>query len=245
MLNVGLQLRKTRKKFNLTLDQLASSSGVDRGTISRIELGHVSPRIDTIRFLCTAMGTSLSQFFGLPEPGLASGNEPGHLTTAQPAPGTHRAPTQGLVAQERRSPLDGLPKPAMEGYWPVPSSFWQGLLEVLERFEVLLKNSHEMIMVEDQDGNILYVSPPCEELLGFRPQDLLGQRLQTLIHPEDLAGWEACFEALLASPGATLSHEFRMRGKDDAWCLLSARYTNQLDNPNVRAVVVNAMKVMM
>ena len=67
MLNIGLQLRKTRKRCNLTLDQLAGSSGVDRGTISRIELGRVSPRIDTIGFLCEAMNTSLSHFFGLPE----------------------------------------------------------------------------------------------------------------------------------------------------------------------------------
>ena len=67
MFNVGSHLRKLRRKSNLTLDQLAASSGVDRGTISRIELGHVSPRIDTISFLCEAMGTSLSHFFGAPD----------------------------------------------------------------------------------------------------------------------------------------------------------------------------------
>ena len=72
-------------RSNFTLDQLASTSGVDRGTISRIELGHVSPRIDTISFLCEAMGASLSQFFGSPD---AAGEEPlDEHAAGRPGPG--------------------------------------------------------------------------------------------------------------------------------------------------------------
>ena len=63
MFNTGAQLRKSRKRSSFTLDQLAAKSGIDRGTISRIELGHVSPRIDTLDFLCQAMNTTLADFF--------------------------------------------------------------------------------------------------------------------------------------------------------------------------------------
>ena len=245
MLNIGQQLRKARKKSNLTLDQLAASSGVDRGTISRIELGHVSPRIDTIGFLCEAMDTSLSHFFGLPEPSLTPEDKHG-LPQAAGADGT---PSNGLepgsLTADFQAGTGGLPMPPAQGYWPVPSAFWRGLLEVLERFEILVKNSREMIMVKDRADHLLYVSPPCEEILGFRPQELVGQRLASLIHPEDLTGCQACFEALLTRPGESVVLDFRMRGKDDTWRQLSAKFTNQLDNANVRAVVVNAMKVMM
>jgi len=243
MFNIGLQLRKTRKKCNLTLDQLAATSGVDRGTISRIELGHVSPRIDTIGFLCEAMNTSLSQFFGLPdgvhapEADLARGAfgpsaENGHV------PGAH-----GFAGPDGAFPGDGTARPPLEGYWPVPSTFWRGLLEVLERFEILVKNSHELILVQERSGLLLYLSPPCETLLGFRPQELLGHRLHTLVHPEDQPGFQACLDTLLQLPGSSLELEYRVRRQDRSWCRLASRFTNQLDNPNVRAVVVNAISL--
>jgi transcriptional regulator with XRE-family HTH domain len=125
MFNVGSQLRKVRRRSNLTLDQLAASSGVDRGTISRIELGHVSPRIDTISFLCEAMGTNLNAFFGAPE-----ADPPPAAPEPPPA-----APRQHAAAVPARSEGDG--------YWPVPTSLWHGLLEVLDRFEALVKNSSD------------------------------------------------------------------------------------------------------
>src|SRR5208283_6044234 len=119
MFNVGLQLRRIRKKTNLTLDQLAASSGVDRGTISRIELGHVSPRIDTISFLCEAMGTNLALFFD----GEGEQPEARGTTPEPPADPPETAGADGFQASAR------MPRADPEGYWPVPSSFWQGLLE--------------------------------------------------------------------------------------------------------------------
>jgi PAS domain S-box-containing protein len=245
MFNVGTQLRKTRKKANLTLDQLASSSGVDRGTISRIELGHVSPRIDTISFLCEAMDTDLSAFFGLTEAGAPEAQEGYGGPKAPPANGH----TEPLPAEDRSHriefpfPMEPAPHAALEGYWPVPSSFWRGLLEVLERFEILVKNSREMILVKDSAGHILYTSPPCEQVLGLRPQDLVGQKIQPLIHPEDLAAYEACVASLSVSPGESRTLTYRMRHRDESWCWISSRLTNQLENPSIRALVVNSLQV--
>ena len=242
MFNVGSQLRKTRKQSNLTLDQLAASSGVDRGTISRIELGHVSPRIDTIGFLCEAMNTNLSLFFGLAE---AAFRDDEARRPAEdrffPEEGPQLEATfEELGAKAFPEPASA---PAAEGYWPVPSTFWKGLLEVLERFEILVKNSREMIMVKDRSGSILYTSPPCEEILGLRPQDLVGRPIQGFIHPEDLARHEECFAAICALPGESRILNYRLRHKDESWSMVSSRFTNQLSNPCVGAVVVNSLKV--
>lgn len=247
MFNVGAQLRKTRKKANLTLDQLAASSGVDRGTISRIELGHVSPRIDTISFLCEAMNTTVSSFFDSSE-GFWVSDGAALLPTAAPkvaetipanAPETPAAARNGFLF-----PLGGdQPKPAMEGYWPVPSSFWRGLLEVLERFEILVKNSHEMIMVQDRAGTILYASPPSEQMLGLRPQELVGRKVQEILHPRDLARYLETFASLDRLSGISLSLEYRLQHKNGSWCWMSSKLTSQLENPSIRAVVVNALLI--
>ena len=230
MFNVGSQLRRLRRKANLTLDQLASSSGVDRGTINRIELGHVSPRIDTISFLCEAMGASLGAFFETPEtPGDRPNLEP--LVPDQPVAAPAKLP----------QPLAGPSEP--DGYWPVPCSLWHGLTVVLERFEALLKNSSELILVLDREGLILFASPSAEAILNRRAPDLVGRRIVSLIHPDDLHRFEACLDALARVPSACECLDFRMRHRDGSWHWLASRFLDQTGNPSIMALVLNALAI--
>ncbi len=60
---VNQRLRQLRLSRGLTLDQLAEISGINRGTIHRIELNQVSPRLDTLELLCRALGTDLPGLF--------------------------------------------------------------------------------------------------------------------------------------------------------------------------------------
>ena len=229
MFNVGTQLRKLRRKSNLTLDQLATSSGVDRGTISRIELGHVSPRIDTISYLCEAMGSSLGAFFGTAEPV----EPPAPASPAPPVPEAPPAP-------------EGAPAPARsgtEGYWPVPSSLWHGLLEVLDRFEALVKNSSELILVQDRDGYILYASPSTEAILGLRSPDVVGLHTWSLMHPADLQRYEELAASLMAKPNGTSRAECRLRHRDGTWRWITMKVSNQLHNPSIQALVLNGLEV--
>jgi PAS domain S-box-containing protein len=215
------------------LDQLATSSGVDRGTISRIELGHVSPRIDTISFLCEAMGTSLSGFFGGPE-------APAEAQTVAPPP---EAAEPATMSPTRVPPMPvGPGKTETDGYWPVPSSLWHGLLEVLDRFEALVKNSSELILVQDQSGYILYASPSCETILGLRSPDLVGRHCWSLLHPADLPGFEERVAALAQKPNGTGRMDYRMRHRDGSWRWIAMKFSNQLNNPSIQALVLNGLE---
>lgn len=60
---VNQRLRQLRLSRGLTLDHLAEISGINRGTIHRIELNQVSPRLDTLELLCRALGTDLQGLF--------------------------------------------------------------------------------------------------------------------------------------------------------------------------------------
>lgn len=232
-----------RRKSNFTLDQLAATSGVDRGTISRIELGHVSPRIDTISFLCEAMGSTLGQFFGHPVDG-EDGHEPGARPGAPAEPAeparSEFQPPAGEADGQTRSALN-LGSPAPDGYWPVPSHFWHGMLEVLDRFEALVKNSSELILVFDRNGVILYASPAARTILGRRTPDLVGRPYRSLVHPGDLGRMEEFLSAL--APGASASLEYRLRHKDGSWRTVSAKFCNMFDNPSVLGLVSNALEV--
>ena len=63
---IGPRLRQLRQAKGFTLDQLAGVSGINRGTIHRIELGQVSPRLDTLALLAQALQTDLPGFFQPP-----------------------------------------------------------------------------------------------------------------------------------------------------------------------------------
>ena len=219
MFDTGSQLRKARKNANFTLDQLAALSGIDRGTISRIELGHVSPRIDTIDCLCKAMNISLPIFFN---------REDWHTAPSEPQAG----PPPSI---DKDAP--GI-RPGEDNYWPVPSLIWQSLVDVVERFEALLANSGEMVLVMDRNGKIVYLSPGGEAILGFRRQELVGSHALDLIHPDDRPRFASILEG--SGPGAATSPEFRMKQKDGSWSRLVCNIADHRHNPSVRALILNA-----
>ena len=60
---IGIRIRKLRLEKGLTLDDLATASGVSRAMISRIERAEASPTASLLARICAALGLSLSAFF--------------------------------------------------------------------------------------------------------------------------------------------------------------------------------------
>jgi len=221
MFDTGAHLRKVRKNYNLTLDQLAGRSGIDRGTISRIELGHVSPRIDTIDCLCQAMNTTLPEFFG-------HGNLWAGATDAAPQAG----PVRDFQAGADTS------SPEADLYWPVPKAMWQSLVDVVERFEALLAHSSELVLVLDTRSRIIYLSPGGEKHLGHKRAEVLGMSVLDIVHADDRPRFQA---ALLGEgPGAATSRRFRLRHSTGEWVTFECTLTDHLKSPSIRAKILNA-----
>lgn len=57
------ELRRMREETGFTQVGLARTSGVDRGTIIKIERGQRSPTVETLAKLARAMGVEISDFF--------------------------------------------------------------------------------------------------------------------------------------------------------------------------------------
>jgi ribosome-binding protein aMBF1 (putative translation factor) len=57
---VGEVVKRARKAAGLTQAQLGEESGHDQAIISKLERGHHTPRIDTLRRIAAALGTDLS-----------------------------------------------------------------------------------------------------------------------------------------------------------------------------------------
>ncbi len=52
--------------------------------------------------------------------------------------------------------------------------------------EEIFASIQDAIIVTDPEGNILFVSPVVEKLLGFAPDELMGKDLSVIFTPEDL-----------------------------------------------------------
>nr|MDQ5828085.1 PAS domain S-box protein [Chloroflexota bacterium] len=112
-----------------------------------------------------------------------------------------------------------------------------------DRFRSLVQYASDIVTILDADGTIRYESPAIERILGYRPEELIGQNAFDYIHPEDVERVLGVFAEALKSRAVSPLVEFRFRHTDGSWCHLEAIGNNLLDDPNIRGMVVNSRDV--
>jgi len=112
------------------------------------------------------------------------------------------------------------------------------------RFSSLVQNSSDVVTVIDADTTIRWVSPSLERVLGYQPVHFEGNRLDTLIHPDDRGRVLASFAAAVQEPdGHPGLIEFRIRHADDFWLHVETLRTNLLHDQNVKGIVLNTRDI--
>ena len=107
------------------------------------------------------------------------------------------------------------------------------------RFRALVENGFDGIALLNAEGRLTYVSPAYERVLGYLPEEVLGQQPITRVHPDDVDEARQAREEVGRTPGASRSLQFRTRHKDGAWRWLEVTMTNLLEQPDVEGVVLN------
>jgi diguanylate cyclase (GGDEF)-like protein/PAS domain S-box-containing protein len=54
-----------------------------------------------------------------------------------------------------------------------------------ERFRLITENMTDLVCLHEPDGRYRYLSPSCETLLGYKPEELININPYILFHPED------------------------------------------------------------
>ena len=106
-----------------------------------------------------------------------------------------------------------------------------------ELFRSLSENASDIVSVIGGDGTFRYESPSIKRLLGYEPEELIGQNVFNYVHPDDLNLLSAIFQEAIITPGSMRSAEFRFRHKDGSWRILESIGKNLLGNSVVDGLV--------
>jgi len=119
----------------------------------------------------------------------------------------------------------------------------QRLLRSAEYYRALIENAMDIVTVLEAGGTIRYVSPAVERVLGYKPEERAGKRVDEFVHPDDLP---AIKKALAEAPQArrhSATMEYRYRHKDGSWRVIEAAARNLLHDPAVNGIIVNSRDV--
>jgi PAS domain S-box-containing protein len=111
------------------------------------------------------------------------------------------------------------------------------------RFRLLIENASDLVAVTSADGDLLYVSPSVERLLGYAPEEIMGQHLSDFLHPRELNLVLETVSRYLSKSPASRRKIHRLRCKDGGWRYFETLVRNLLQEPAVAGIVFNARDV--
>lgn len=105
-----------------------------------------------------------------------------------------------------------------------------------ERYRALLENTGDLILQHRPGGRLTYVSPAARLLLGYEPEELLGQSLTHWLYPADRRALEAN-PAGWANPPPAFTYLARWRRKDGIyiWIETSCRVVGSGEDRLIQA----------
>lgn len=110
-------------------------------------------------------------------------------------------------------------------------------------FRALVERSTEIVAITDERLAFRYVSPSVQAILGYQPEELVGERMFDRAHPDEAEMARGRLEALCAHPGGADGFQLRMKHASGAWRHLEVSAVNQLADPDIGGIVANVRDV--
>jgi len=102
------------------------------------------------------------------------------------------------------------------------------------RLATLRRNTQSIIVEADQASTLL---------LGRAPEELRGERLYPIIHPDDQERAVRTWFEMLGMPGAVRRARMRIRHRDGTWLWFDATHYNRLDDPSAPGIYTELLDI--
>ena len=113
------------------------------------------------------------------------------------------------------------------------------LVENEEYFRTLIENSSDFISIVDANGVVLRSSESDGDILGHKPDYLLGMSIFDFVHPDDSEKISTSFKELIKDNAVLSQIGFRFLHKDHTWRYLEGSGRNMLSHPRIKGIVLN------
>lgn len=110
-------------------------------------------------------------------------------------------------------------------------------------FCAVMENALEIITIMEPDGTIRYGSPAITRILGYLPEEMLGQSIFDFTPEEDRQRLKDALERGRDVPGYTAQLEVRFRHRDGTWRALECLGKNMSTDPDIRGIIIDAWDV--
>jgi PAS domain S-box-containing protein len=107
----------------------------------------------------------------------------------------------------------------------------------LKWLRTIVEDGAEGAALLDRDGQVLYLAPSIEPLLGAPASELIGTPCFPRVHPADRWHALAFFKSIVREAGRTAVAQLRIRHQEGSWRWLEVHGCNRLNEPGVEAVV--------
>ena len=91
--------------------------------------------------------------------------------------------------------------------------------------------SEPVVLTRDAVGIITYVDEGITDMLGWTPEQLVGQPSTKFLHPEDQPAGIAMWMEMITEPGTKGTWRGRYRAADGSWQWVETVNENHLDGP--------------
>jgi PAS domain S-box-containing protein len=108
-----------------------------------------------------------------------------------------------------------------------------------KRFEDLLRNSRDIILIINKVGKVIYRAPSNYAILGIGNEEAVGVNIQDRIHPDDLYKVQRIVKAVGRKPGLSANFQVRAKHTDGEYKWIDGTITNHTDEPSIRGLVIN------
>jgi PAS domain S-box-containing protein len=108
-----------------------------------------------------------------------------------------------------------------------------------QRFEYLLRNSRDMILIINKKGEVTYRAPSNYAILGRTDKEAVGLNIFDIIHPDDIPLIQKAINTVKHKSGLMISIQLRAKHSDGQFKWLEGTITNLTKEPSIRGFVIN------
>jgi PAS domain S-box-containing protein len=106
-----------------------------------------------------------------------------------------------------------------------------------ERTRAIVDHAHDIVLILDGQGTILFENAAVERILGFTPGERVGHPILSYAHPDDLPMATQGLGDVLTEPDRSARVTLRFRHKDGSWRWLETHGRNLLHEPAIGGIL--------